>query len=201
MTCKRLYVKPAVFCYHCHLDILRAKLCQHVFYIRRFDLQISAALFIINLLFLSIHQLHYRLEGLKDELRRNRGYNSRVTITAQRSYFPFANIALRYGFGLLLFLHFVERLSLDFHFTSLALSLSANIFPPSLVAFICVLWITYFTQFVLVDCFKCLCFVFLVFCLFLQDYVISLNFIPQFAESLGYFAAGPFLIFSFHVFQ
>lgn len=104
----RLPVKPAVFCCHYHLDTVRAKFVSTFFYMRRFDLQISAALFIINLLFLSIHQLHYRLEGLKDELRRNRGYNSRVTITAQRSCFPFANIALRYGFGLLLFLHFVE---------------------------------------------------------------------------------------------
>uniref|UniRef100_A0A674IH28 Gephyrin n=1 Tax=Terrapene triunguis TaxID=2587831 RepID=A0A674IH28_9SAUR len=41
--------------------------------------------------------LHYRLEGLKDELRRNRGYDSRVTIIAQRSCFPFANIALRHS--------------------------------------------------------------------------------------------------------
>uniref|UniRef100_A0A4W3I5R9 Gephyrin n=1 Tax=Callorhinchus milii TaxID=7868 RepID=A0A4W3I5R9_CALMI len=31
------------------------------------------------------HLLHHRLEGLKDELRRHRGYNSRVTITDQRS--------------------------------------------------------------------------------------------------------------------
>uniref|UniRef100_A0A452UAQ1 Gephyrin n=2 Tax=Ursus TaxID=9639 RepID=A0A452UAQ1_URSMA len=43
------------------------------------------------------HSLHSRLEGLKDELWRNRGYDLRVTITDQRSCFPFANIALRHS--------------------------------------------------------------------------------------------------------
>nr|XP_038968835.1 gephyrin isoform X15 [Rattus norvegicus] len=43
----------------------------------------------------SVSELHSRLEGLKDELWRSRGYDLRVTITDRRSCFPLANMAVQ----------------------------------------------------------------------------------------------------------